>query len=647
MSSGKNHVSISMLFDGDGKGNYTVEGIANKILKDLNYEDSLKNGIKQEVTVNGEYNCFVVEDAATVNGSVMKGEVLGKLSEEYGGYTTFFTKGRKENVAATVSGRFEYEFESFDKKSQNGQSYVLNLSRFSKGSNIVIGRIYLPEYDFFCKYRDKIENLITKHRSAKEIEDQQKEDDKKRAADRLLANQEKSLEDIEELLEYLDDILAKGNLPEHATLREIKDELKILDEQKDNLIDVKSIKDYRCHFENTYYQSKRNLNLDSQIEGEMLDILKSFFEILGDSEKSINDKLDEIKANGDDKKFDVEFVKYIKQIDESVNKFQSKFIKEKEIDVKQLGEIENFANLFSAQKNRIKQKELLKRCKDTVESVFNEYVKQENKSTLIEESMQRTMRSLYEIFGKSEQEINQIFKNYQEAEMDREFEIELNEKVIKINDAIIKIQNSIANTEAIDFSCLHILEESLASLLEKKNRIKNIKYFDELKTKVETIYTDYQKQNSILESVLISICSILDRLYDILGYTDEQKQKILESRQKADEKRLFEKQIAEQAMLIQNLTSKIRELEIIVGNREQVKPEILQDIEDLTKKLVSQIDTIQDKSEIEHNKIIFDAAFRDCKKLKTLLSTAELRMQNISKDFSKICEKSKKKVPRS
>ena len=58
--------------------------------------------------------------------------------------------------------------------------------------------------------------------------------------------------------------------------------MKILYAQKDNLNDVKSIKDNKSHFENAYKEAKKNPELTDIIEQRMLDILKTFYEVLGE-----------------------------------------------------------------------------------------------------------------------------------------------------------------------------------------------------------------------------------------------------------------------------------------------------------------------------------------------------------------------------
>lgn len=512
------------LIDVSGEGaddKLLVEEMANKILNDLNYEDSLKNGIKQIITVNGEYNCFVVEDATAVKNDVMQGELLGKLSEEYGGYTTFFTKGKEKNVVATKSGHFTYAVENF-KKAKGGKSYVLELSRFSKGSDIIIGRIFLDEYEFYCKYRDKIECLVRKERNVMEIEAQQIEDDKKRTADKLLKTQESTLEDIEELLEYLDDLLVKGKLPEYATLRELRDDLKILDGQKDNLIDIKSIKDYNYHFENAYYKSKRNLNLDSQIEGEMLGILRRFLELLEESEEDVNIKLDKIKATGSDNRFEIEFVQQVKLLDDVVTKVQSKFIKEKEIDVKQLGEVENFANLFSAQKDRIKQKEFLKRSKDTVETIWKEYSLQDDKVSSLEKSLKRVLKSFYVIFGKSEQEISEIFAKQQKEESEREFAKKIAEQTGIIKKLTLKIREleiAVANREKEKIEIMHNIEDLLKELVNQKDIIKDKTEIESGKAIFDAIIKDCKKYKILSASEKLRVQEISNGFVEICGTT--------------------------------------------------------------------------------------------------------------------------------
>ena len=134
---------------------------------------------------------------------------------------------------------------------------------------------------------------------------------------------------------------------------------------------------------------------------------------------------------------------------------------------------------------------------------------------------------------------------------------------------------------------------------------------------------------------------ILNKFYDILDFSDEQKKKIQEARQKADKIREFENKVSEQNEAIKSLSEKIRELEVIVENNEPVKIELLQTMEDSITQLAKQKDIIHDKTEIENMKVHFDAIFKDCKKRKDFSNSASLRMQEIEKSFDDILEKKK------
>ena len=161
------------------------------------------------------------------------------------------------------------------------------------------------------------------------------------------------------------------------------------------------------------------------------------------------------------------------------------------------------------------------------------------------------------------------------------------------------------------------------------------------KSKFESIFDDCRKQNLLSQNSEKSMLEILNKFYDILDFSDEQKKKIQEARQKADKIREFENKVSEQNEAIKSLSEKIRELEVIVENNEPVKIELLQTMEDSITQLAKQKDIIHDKTEIENKKVHFDAIFKDCKKRKDFSNSASLRMQEIEKSFDDILEKKK------
>ena len=541
-------------------------------------------------------------------------------------------------MSATYDGYFEPDLTHF-------RWEILKLTDFRDIHNLFIGKIFFPEYDFFRDNELKIDNAVKKLKESKqlalEIEEQAKRDEEQRKKDKLLKDQKDSIDDIDDLLKDLDKYILDKKLPVIETLQEINNDLKVLYAQKDNLNDIKSIKDYKSHFENAYKEAKKNPELTDIIEQRMLDILKTFLEILGESKDSINTKISEIKSAGNDKKFVVEFNEKLNTLNESITKLQSSFTNENKLDFTQLEIIEKISVDFEKQKKRINQKKLLERSKDSIESIFIEYNKFETNDGSAENLLKRVLKNFYLIFEKSEQQINEIFAKIEEQEAERKFEIEFSELLEKISDSITQIQNSIEAKNSIDFTHLQIIENSLSTLKSKKDKIKNLKAIEDNKSKVESIYNECRNQDSLSQNFEKSMLEILNKFYDLLNFSAEQKQQILEARQKADEERKFANKVSEQNETIKSLSSKIRELEVIVENNEPVKIELLQTLEGLIKELVKQKDIIQDKSEIENLKVHFDAIFKDCKKRKDFSNSASLRMQEIEKGFNEIIGKKK------
>ena len=608
--------------------NYSVQEIAEKIIEDHNYLVQLKEGVSQIVEYNSKYWSFHIDYSRRVK--VYKGQKLGAYRKD-NNYDSL-------DVCATYDGYFEPDLTHFHWK-------ALNLTDFRGSHNLFIGKIFFPEYDFFRDNELKIDNAVKKIKESKqlalEIEEQSKRDEEQRKNEKLLTDQRKSIENLDNLLKDLDKYIEKKELPEIQTLKVINDQLKILYAQKDNLNDVKSIKDNKSHFENAYKEAKKNLELTDIIEQRMLDILKTFYEVLGESKDSINIKISEIKSAGNDKKFAVEFNEKLNALNESITKLQSSFTNEKKLDFAQLETIEKISVDFEKQKKRINQKKLLERSKDSIESIFVEYIKLETKDGSAEKLLKRILKNFYLIFEKSEQQINESFEKIKEKESERKFEIEFTELLNKIGDSITQILNSIETKSSIDFTHFQIIENSLSTLKSKKKEIKNLKMIEDNKSKFESIFDDCRKQNLLSQNSEKSMLEILNKFYDILDFSDEQKKKIQEARQKADEIREFENKVSEQNEAIKSISEKIRELEVIVENNEPVKIELLQTMEDSITQLAKRKDIIHDKTEIENMKVHFDAIFKDCKKKKNFSNSASLRMWEIEKGFNEIIGKKK------
>ncbi len=573
---------------------YSIHEIAEKIVNDSQYKTNLKNGFPQVV---GKTKELWHLDEIHRDGIVREGDIIAtKTASE---------SGKKIDIKSKYTGIFQKK--DFP-------------TRWLDEGSITFGIIYLLEYPFYKKNQLQIEKEVELIQNgtieAIEIEEQAKKDEEQREKDRLLKDQKDSIDDIDDLLKDLDKYILDKKLPVIETLQEINNDLKVLYAQKDNLNDIKSIKDFKSHFENAYKEAKKNPELTDIIEQRMLDILRTFYEILGESKDSINTKISEIKTAGNDKKFAVEFDEKLNTLNESITKLQSTFTNEKKLDFVQLEIIEKISVDFEKQKKRINQKKLLERSKDSIESIYIEYIKLETKDGSAEKLLTRILKNFYLIFEKSEQQINEGFEKIKEKESERKFEIEFTELLNKIGDSITQILNSIETKSSIDFTHFQIIENSLSILKSKKKEIKNLKMVEDNKSKFESIFDDCRKQNLLSQNSEKSMLEILNKFYDILDFSDEQKKKIQEARQKADEIREFENKVSEQNEAIKSISEKIRELEVIVENNEPVKIELLQTMEDSITQLAKRKDIIHDKAEIENLKVHFDAIFKDCKKKK-------------------------------
>ncbi len=517
--------------------NYTVHEIAQKIIDNPKYREYLETAIPQiaKHEYYNEFRLYVYEKTRVFKGAKLG--AFGHASYSYNGSCIWHEYDK--NFEATKDGLFIPDLDKFSKKKSDIDSFIFILERTFK-IEIEIGKIYPLEFPFYFRNKEEIEREIERIKKQQsesiknmqkkeELEKQQKKDEEQRKAEKLLKDQQDSIEDISELLKELDKyVLAKQTIA-IETLQEIENDLKILFSQKDNLEDIKSIQNYVSHFETTYIEAIKNQNLTDIIENRMLTVLQTFYEILEpdfdfseNMSESSDFRLKAIKSAGNKMKFEIEFNEKLSTLDEAVTKLQEKFANEKKLDFELLTTIENLSVYFHTHKDKTTQKKTLEQSKDILESIWKEYAGQDDKSSSSESNLKRILKNFYLFFGKSEQEIYDFFKKH-------------------------------------------------------------------------------------------------------------------------DEEMEFSRKITEQTATTKQLTSSMRELESIVESHEQMKIEILQNLEDLLNELAKQKDIIQDKRELEKCKNHFDAVFKDFKRRKETSSSSKLRMQEIANRFDEILETKEKK----
>lgn len=599
---------------------YTVEKIAQKIVDKPEYEKELQNGFDQ--VANKTRDIWTL-DVRRRDGIVNKGDKIA--------YKENFDTKKEIPILATHTGIYECVLS----KAQLYKTIWLD-----KGS-VTFGKIYLPEYDFYKNYQlqieRKVEGIKKSQQQAIEIEEQSKKEEEQRKAEKLQKDQNFAIEDLDDLLKDLDKYILGKQEVAIDTLQEINSDLKVLYAQKENLKDLKSIEEYKSHFETAYKEAKKNPNLTDIIEQRMLDILITFFELIG--ENDIKNKIANIKAIGDEKKIAAESNEKKQNLDDAIVLLQTAYKKDKTLDFEQLKIIENIAIFFITNKSKIQITKDFEKIKSILDEIFKQELSHENNYSG-KETLKRILMDFCEVLDKNAQYINDLIENQKKAESNKKFEKEFSEIMSKLEESIVKLQNTVENKTSIDFASLQIIETSLQTLINKKDKITNKENLFICKEKFDNLFDGFRQQENCSENALKTMESILDKFYEFFDISNEEKDKIIEERKKVDEEREFCRQKSAQSERIKKLSNKIKEIEIYVENNEQVKIEDLQILEDLLKEISIQKELIQDKAEIENAKIHLEAVIKDCKKKKNLSSSAKLRMEEIVKEFKKLFEKS-------
>ena len=499
---------------------YSVEEIADRICTyGEDYRNNLLNGRNITVSARGDLKYFVIRGIKSMKIKVQKGDLLGTLCTEYKWNYDFShtikPMGIKEEIEIPASGvlMFEFltntEYNGYNNKAYQDEDkdYLFELDEkefFPKGT-VAIGRIYLPEHDFYMDNKAEIDELVKIKLSTKEME-LQKRIETQENADKLLKKQNTSLENIDTLLTELDKYILDNKLPVIETFQAINDDLKTLYEQKENSSNIKFIKDYESHFENAYIESKKNPNLTDIIEQRMLGILRTFFEISGETEDNISIKLDDIKKAGDDKKFSIDFEKHVEELDESVVRILSSYANNKNIDYEELKRIERISIFFTDPKSRMNQVKKLEGSKDCIESVWREYSKSENKSSSVEESLKRVLSNLYEAFGNTAENVGLVFEKYEAAET-----------IKKITSQILELENAVGTNLQIKVDALQNIADSIKDLAKQKDSIQDKSEVESNKLHFAAIYKDCKKRKDFSSSMKLRMQEILDGFDELLG----------------------------------------------------------------------------------------------------------------------------------
>ena len=186
-----------------------------------------------------------------------------------------------------------------------------------------------------------------------------------------------------------------------------------------------------------------------------------------------------------------------------------------------------------------------------------------------------------------------------------------------VNDDLLKdLDKYILDNKLPVIETLQEINNDLKVLYAQKDNLNDIKSIKDYKSHFENAYKEEKKNPELTDIIEQRMLNILRTFYEILGESED-------------------------IITTKILSSKIRELEVIVENNEPVKIEVLQALEDLTKELVKQKDSIQNKTQIENIRNHFEAIFKDCKKKKDFSNSASLRMQEIEKGFNEIIGKKK------
>jgi hypothetical protein len=467
--------------------NFSIQEIAQKIIDDKDYYEKLVNGIPQKTPSRyPQYDYFFrLLKEFSYKRFVIKGLKLGALRGRYSEQDSISIEATDDGIFIPDLGKLDNDY----------RTYKI-LCEF--------GKIYLPEFEFFKRNQYKIEqevkNIPLRKKREKEekekrrleaikIEEQAKKEEDQRIIDNLLKEQNNSIEKIDELLKELDKYIQQDQKISIEILKAINDHLKILYKQKDNLKDKKSVKDYESHFETSYKEAKKSSNFDEIIEQRMLDILRTFFEILETKNDDINMKVSEIEKAGNDKKFEVEFNKNINSLDKSITKLLSLFSNEKKLDFAELEVIENISISLVKQKNQINEKKSLERSKDCIESIWKEYLALDNYSSAVENNLKKILKNFYEIFDKSEEEINEIFA---EQDMVKKIAIQ-NKNLNDFSKKLSELETCVRNNEPLNIEILQNLEELLKEIAKQKDIIQDKTKIQNDKVYFYTILKDYKK----------------------------------------------------------------------------------------------------------------------------------------------------------
>lgn len=337
----------------------------------------------------------------------------------------------------------------------------------------------------------------------------------------------------------------------------------------------------------------------------------------------------------------------LEDIDELLKELDKYVLAKQTIAIETLQEINSDLKILHNQKDNLEDIKSIQNYVSHFETTYMEAIKNQNLTDIIENRMLTVLQTFYEIlepdfdFSENMSESSDFrLKAIKSAGNKIKFEIEFNEKLSTLDEAVTKLQEKFANEKKLDFELLKAIENLSVYFHAQKDKATQKKTLEQSKDILESIWKEYAGQDDKSSSSESNLKRILKNFYLFFGKSE---QEIYDFFKKHDEEMDFSRKITEQTATTKQLTSSMRELESIVESHEQMKIEILQNLEDLLNELAKQKDIIQDKSELEKCKNHFDAVFKDFKRRKEASSSSKLRMQEIANRFDEILETKEKK----
>ncbi len=223
------------------------------------------------------------------------------------------------------------------------------------------------------------------------------------------------------------------------------------------------------------------------------------------------------------------------------------------------------------------------------------------------------------------------------AEDEKRKEKEEQKRIVKdaaniIERCMLPLDAAIENKEKIELSVLEGIEKALQKIGEHRDNISVVEpELEHYRIHFETVHKEYIKYPNVSSRTAKRMSTILDRFYELLGYSQADIKSLRNERTNALNDENWQKHIIE---LCQKIDDAIVELQESWKNNESIDDVHLKTIDDILHNLLQEKDKLKSKTLIEKSENNLESLFCECKN--ALSYNTKIRMARLLDLFNEV-----------